>query len=70
MAGMSIINSDYLKRLGSDLYDLMAMNTDFITQEQFFEKYILQDDSIMCDYGEDGCICIEGDKFKITIEDK
>lgn len=62
MAGMSIINSDYLKRLGSDLYDLMAMNTDYITQEQFFEKYILQDDSIMCDYGEDGCIQLTQNK--------
>ena len=56
-----------LFEFGQDVYDLMGMNTNFINQREFYEKYVRDDDAFM--------VSVEGnkqviyfDKFKVTIE--
>ena len=40
---------DYFHEFVNDLYDLLGMNTNFITQRDFFDKYILTDNAFMVD---------------------
>ena len=49
-----------------DLYDLMGRNTNHITAEQFFDKYIASDQAFMVsDEGDKQYIYL--DNFTITI---
>ena len=56
-----------LAEFANDLYDVLGMNTNFISQNQFYDTYVKNDNAFM--------ISNEGDKqviyfndFKITIE--
>ena len=56
-----------LVEFAADVYDVLGMNTNFITQKQFFNTYVLEDEAF--------CVSDEGDKqviyfddYKITIE--
>ena len=51
----------------SDLYDVLAMNTAFCTQEAFYNQYVKEDKSFMLNLGRDKSY-IYFDDFKITIE--
>ena len=51
----------------SDLYDVLAMNTELCTQEAFFNQYVKEDKSFMLNLGRDKSY-IYFDNFKITIE--
>ena len=53
----------------SDLYDVLAMNTELCTQEAFFNQYVKEDDSFMIELGRDKSY-IHFDDFIITIERK
>ena len=53
----------------SDLYDVLAMNTAFGTQEAFYNQYVKTDDSFMLDLGRDKSY-IHFNDFIITIERK
>lgn len=50
-----------------DLYDVLGMNTNHCTQEQFFDKYVAEDKSFMVDC-ENANGIIYFDNFKITIK--
>lgn len=50
-----------LVHFAQDLYDVLGMNTDFITQEQFFNEYVADDDAFM--------VSDEGDKQVIYFDD-
>ena len=57
---------DALTEFTQDLYDVLGMNKNFCTQEQFFEKYVETDDAFMVDqYKGKGFIYF--DDFTITI---
>ena len=51
----------------SDLYDVLAMNTELCTQEAFFNQYVKEGKSFMLNLGRDKSY-IYFDDFKITIE--
>ena len=51
----------------SDLYDVLAMNTELCTQKAFFNQYVEEDKSFMLNLGRDKSY-IYFDNFKITIE--
>ena len=49
------------------MYDVLGMNTDHCTQEQFFNKYVENDNAFMIDsYTDKEVICF--DDFTITIK--
>ena len=57
-----------LFEFAQDIYDVLGMNTNFITQKEFYDTYVADDDAFM--------ISSEGDKeyiyfdnYKITIEE-
>ena len=58
-----------LRDFASDLYDVLAMNTAFCTQEAFYNQYVKEDDSFMLDLGRDKSY-IHFNDFIITIERK
>lgn len=58
-----------LSEFATDLYDVLGMNTSFCTQEQFFDKYVADDDAFMI-MDEGGKQYILFDNYKITIEKK
>lgn len=65
MANKRNSNSD-LVSFAQDLYDVLGMNTDFCTQETFFDRYVEDDESFMVsDEGDKQYILF--DNFKITI---
>ena len=53
----------------ADLYDVLGMNTDTCTQEQFFEKYVEKDEAFELDVATDKAV-IYFDEFEITIKPK
>lgn len=56
-----------LTEFAQDLYDVLGMNTNFCTQKNFFEKYVMDDNAFMvCDEGDKHYILF--DDYKITIE--
>lgn len=56
-----------LFEFAQDLYDVLGMNSNFCTQEEFFNKYVEFDDAFMvCDEGDKQYVLF--DNFKITIE--
>ena len=61
-------NSD-LVEFAQDIYEVLGMNTDFITQEQFFEKHVAKDhDFMVIDEGDKQII--DFDNYTITITKK
>ena len=50
-----------LVQFAQDLYDVLGMNTDFITQKQFFNEYVADDNAFM--------VSDEGDKQVILFDD-
>lgn len=60
-------NESNLNDFAQDLYDVLGMNTDNCTQEQFFNKYVANDDAFMIDSYTDEEI-IYFDDFTITIK--
>ena len=56
-----------LNEFAQDLYDVLGMNTDHCTQEQFFSKYVVNDDAFMIDSYTDEEV-IHFDDFTITIK--
>lgn len=55
-----------LAEFANDLYDLMGKNTQFMTQDEFFEKYVENDNAFMVfDNGEKQVIYF--DDFTITV---
>lgn len=63
---MAGINHD-LAEFAQDLYDVLGMNTKHCTQEEFFEKYVRNDDAFMVnDEGDKQYILF--DNYTITIK--
>ena len=60
-------NGNNLNDFAQDLYDVLGMNTDNCTQEQFFNKYVENDNAFMIDSYTDKEI-IYFDDFTITIK--
>lgn len=59
-------NTDVVQ-FAADVYDVLGMNTNFITQKQFFNTYVEDDKAFMVsDEGDKQVIYF--DDFKITIE--
>ena len=55
-----------LAEFANDLYDLMGKNTQFMTQDEFFEKYVENDNAFMVfDNGKKQVIYF--DDFTITV---
>lgn len=55
----------------TDLYDLLVRNTHYITEEQFFKKYIENDETICVDTTENGeYYKIEFEKFNLVVVPK
>ena len=56
-----------LAEFANDLYDVLGMNTNFISQNQFYDRYVKNDNAFMVsDEGDKQVIYF--DDFKITIE--
>lgn len=56
-----------LFEFAQDLYDVLGLNSNFCTQEEFFNKYVKFDNAFMVsDEGDKQYILF--DNFKITIE--
>lgn len=64
---MHTINMDGLARFAQDLYDVLGMNTDFCTQQRFFDQYVMDDNSFMIDQYTDRAV-IYFDDYTITIK--
>lgn len=63
---MAGINHD-LAEFAQDLYDVLGMNTNHCTQEEFFEKYVRDDKAFMVnDEGDKQLILF--DNYTITIK--
>lgn len=60
-------NGNDLNEFAQDLYDVLGMNTDHCTQQQFFNKYVESDNAFMIDSYTDKEI-IYFDDFTITIK--
>lgn len=61
------MRQDDLVVFAEDLYDVMGLNTDHITQLQFFHKYVETDDAFMVsDEGDKQIILMDGYKITIT----
>ena len=54
-------NISDLGLFAQDLYDVLGMNTNFETQRDFFNRYVMDDDAFM--------IYDEGDKYFIFFDD-
>lgn len=55
----------------TDLYDLLVRNTQYITEEEFFNKYIKNDETITLDTTENGeYYKIEFEKFNLVVVPK
>lgn len=53
-------------QFAQDVYDVLGMNTNFLTQEDFYYKYVKSDDAFMVDAYKDHAV-IYFDNYKITI---
>ena len=51
----------------NDLYDVLGMNTDFCTQQEFFDEYVRDDNSFQIDEFTDHTT-IWFDDVKVTVE--
>lgn len=51
----------------NDLYDVLGMNTDFCTQQEFFDEYVRDDNSFQIDEFTDHTTILFDD-VKVTIE--
>ena len=51
----------------TDLYDLLVRNTKFITEEQFYDKYVKNDNTIYIDTTDKDNSFIEFDDFKLVV---
>lgn len=59
---------DELTRFAQDLYDVLGMNTNHCTQQEFFDKYVMDDNAFMVsDEGRDKQV-IYFDNLTITIK--
>lgn len=56
-----------LTEFAQDLYDVLGKNTEFCTQEQFFDKYVSIDEAFMIDQYKDKAV-IHFDDYTITIK--
>lgn len=56
-----------LYKISNDIYDVLAMNTKHCTQEEFFNRYVKDNEDFYI-YTEDEKNVIHFGKFKITIE--
>lgn len=56
-----------LTEFAQDLYDVLGKNTEFCTQEQFFDKYVSIDNAFMIDQYKDKAV-IYFDDYTITIK--
>ena len=59
-------NEKDINKFAQDLYDVLGMNTNNCTQEQFFKKYVESDYAFMVDSYTDREV-IYFDDFTITI---
>ena len=59
--------NERLNEFAQDLYDVLGMNTNNCTQEQFFKKYVENDYAFMVDSYTDREV-IYFDDFTITIK--
>ena len=59
--------NERLNEFAQDLYDVLGMNTNDCTQEQFFKKYVENDYAFMIDSYTDREV-IYFDDFTITIK--
>ena len=59
-------NGEDINEFAQDLYDVLGMNTNNCTQEQFFKKYVENDYAFMVDSYTDREV-IYFDDFTITI---
>ena len=59
--------NERLNEFAQDLYDVLGMNTNDCTQEQFFKKYVENDYAFMVDSYTDREV-IYFDDFTITIK--
>ena len=60
-------NEKDINEVAQDLYDVLGMNTNNCTQEQFFKKYVENDYAFMVDSYTDREV-IYFDDFTITIK--
>ena len=61
-------NENDLNKFAQDLYDVLGMNTDHCTQQQFFDQYVRDDNAFMIsDEGRNKQV-IYFNSFKITLE--
>ena len=59
-------NENDITKFAQDLYDVLGMNTNDCTQEQFFDKYVENDNAfIVVPYADEAIIHF--DDFTITI---
>ncbi len=59
---------DELSRFAQDMYDVLGMNTDHCTQQQFFDQYVMDDNAFMIsDEGRNKQV-IYFDDYTITIK--
>ena len=56
----------FFSEFANDVYDVMAKNTDNITQEDFYDKYVANDPSFMIDEYKDKKVITFTD-YTITI---
>lgn len=56
-----------ITEFAQDLYDVLGMNTNFITQQRFFDKYVENDNAFMVDQYTDKAV-IYFDDYTITIK--
>lgn len=56
-----------LEKFAQDLYDVLGMNTNFCTQEQFFDKYVEKDEAFVINQYKDEAVILF-DNFIITIK--
>ena len=60
-------NENDITKFAQDLYDVLGMNTNHCTQEQFFDKYVEKDEAfIVVPYADEAII--QFDDFTITIK--
>lgn len=57
-----------LSEFANDVHDLMGMNTQFITQRRFFDKWVENDNAFIIDEDDKERPTILFDDFTVTIE--
>lgn len=64
---MNKFEKEQLSEFAQDMYDVLAMNTNNMTQDKFFDKYVANDNAFMiCDEGDVQTIFF--DDYEITIK--